>query len=317
MPPASGSPKDGRKKFFLLGLCLQLWYALLRRLPQWGGCMKKGAAVPADLVGIRMPVTAAPVQLKGKGGMKVKLANGKGQIFVPDGTPLEAALKRTTVLCIAAHQDDTEIMAYHAIAECFYSDSKWFTSLVVTDGAGSPRSGAYERYTDEEMRQIRAEEQKQAACIGRYAAQIQLGCTSSEVKSGGKAEITAAIKEIILACSPQVVYTHNLADKHDTHVAVALRTIAALRDIDPSLRPRKLYGTEVWRSLDWLCDDEKVVFDASACPNIAMALLGLFDSQVSGGKRYDLGALGRRRANAVFWESHSPGAMEAAIYAWI
>ena len=27
---------------------------------------------------------------------------------------------------------------------------------------------------------------------------------------------------------PEVVYTHNLADKHPTHVAVALRTISAL-----------------------------------------------------------------------------------------
>lgn len=244
----------------------------------------------------------------------MKPANKKGQTFVPDGAPLEAALKRTTALCIAAHQDDTEIMAYHAIAECFDSGSKWFTSVIVTDGAGSPRSGTYLRYSDEEMRRIRAEEQKQAARIGRYAAQIQLGYASSEVKSGGNPEITQAIRDIILACRPRVVYTHNLADKHDTHVAVALRVIAALRGIDPARRPQKLYGTEVWRSLDWLCDDEKVVFDASARENIAQALLALFDSQVSGGKRYDLAVLGRRRANAVFWESHSADAMEAAIY---
>ena len=39
--------------------------------------------------------------------------------FVPDGTALAAALARTTHLCLAAHQDDIEIMAYHGIAECW------------------------------------------------------------------------------------------------------------------------------------------------------------------------------------------------------
>lgn len=233
---------------------------------------------------------------------------------MPDGTALAAALKRTTVLCIAAHQDDTEIMAYHAIAECFDTDGKWFTGVIVTDGAGSPRSGDYGRFADEDMRRIRAEEQNQAARIGRYAAQFQLYYPSSEVKNSANLEITETIKEIVLACAPEVVYTHNLADKHDTHVAVALRVISALKSIEEGRRPLKLYGTEVWRSLDWLCDDEKMVFDASAHENIARALLGLFDSQVSGGKRYDLAALGRRRANATFWEGHSADVMEAAIY---
>ena len=98
------------------------------------------------------------------------------------------------------------------------------------------------------------------------------------------------------------------------HVAVALRVISALRSIEMNKHPQRLYGLEVWRGLDWLCDDEKVVFDASEQENIARALLGLFDSQISGGKRYDLAALGRRRANATFLEGRSVDAIEAAIY---
>ena len=33
-------------------------------------------------------------------------------IYIPDGTEEEQALERTTHLCIAAHQDDIEFMAY-------------------------------------------------------------------------------------------------------------------------------------------------------------------------------------------------------------
>jgi hypothetical protein len=34
------------------------------------------------------------------------------------------------------------------------------------------------------------------------------------------------------------------------------------------------------------------------------ALIGVFDSQITGGKRYDLAVLGRRRAHSTFDESH-------------
>jgi hypothetical protein len=55
-------------------------------------------------------------------------------------------------------------------------------------------------------------------------------------------------------------------------------------------------GCEVWRDLDWLLDSDKVALDSSAKPELAAALLKVFDSQISGGKRYDLATLGRRAA---------------------
>jgi hypothetical protein len=64
-------------------------------------------------------------------------------------------------------------------------------------------------------------------------------------------------------------------------------------------RPQHLYGCEVWRNLDWLNDNDKFVFNVEAHENLAMALVGVFDSQVCGGKRYDLATMGRRRANAT------------------
>ena len=61
-------------------------------------------------------------------------------------------------------------MAYGPIADCFGKKDKWFTGVVVTDGAGSPRSGLYADYTDEDMKAIRIVEQKKAAFVGEYSA---------------------------------------------------------------------------------------------------------------------------------------------------
>jgi hypothetical protein len=108
----------------------------------------------------------------------------------------------------------------------------------------------------------------------------------------------------MLAAKPEVLYTHNLADKHPTHIAVALRTLAAVRSLPEEQRPRQVYGCEVWRDLDWMLDEDKVAFDLSEHENLQMALLGVFDSQIAGGKRYDLAGMGRRRANATFYASH-------------
>ncbi len=101
------------------------------------------------------------------------------------------------------------------------------------------------------------------------------------------------------------MYTHNLADKHDTHVAVALRVVSACRALEPALRPKQLIGCEVWRDLDWLCDADKVRMPVDQREHLQQALLGVFDSQIAGGKRYDLATAGRRKANASYFESRA------------
>ena len=226
------------------------------------------------------------------------------EIFIPDGLPVEAALARTTHLCISAHQDDTEIMAAQPILECFQREDKWFTGVVVTDGRGSPRSGLYEKYSDEEMRLVRFKEQRKAAIVGEYAAQVILDFPSKVVKDGEDPSPIEDLISLLKAARPQIVFTHNLADKHDTHVAVALRVIAAIRSLPQDEHPQKLYGCEVWRGLDWMTDADKTCLDLSQQENLQAALLGVYDSQISGGKRYDLATLARRRANATYFESH-------------
>lgn len=225
--------------------------------------------------------------------------------YIPDGTEEKQALERTTHLCIAAHEDDIEFMAYAPIAECFGKRDKWFCGVVVTDGAGSPRNGLYANYTDEEMKVVRIEEQKKAAMLGEYGAQLLLGHPSKQVKDKDDTEIVKELVGILKVTKPQYVYIHNFADKHETHVATALKAIKALRELNADEQPEKVYGCEVWRNLDWINDDEKVYLDCSAHPNLARALSSVFDSQIIGGKRYDLAAEGRRLANATFSESHA------------
>lgn len=225
--------------------------------------------------------------------------------YIPDGTEEKQTLERITHLCIAAHEDDIEFMAYAPIAECFGKKDKWFCGVVVTDGAGSSRNGLYANYTDEDMKAVRIEEQKKAAMIGEYGAQLLLGHPSKQVKDKNDTEIVKELVEILKATKPQYVYIHNLADKHETHVATALKAIKALRELNADEQPEKVYGCEVWRNLDWINDNEKVYLDCSAHPNLSRALSSVFDSQIVGGKRYDLAAEGRRLSNATFFESHA------------
>lgn len=237
------------------------------------------------------------------------------ELFVPDGKPEAEALARVTHLGVGAHQDDLEIMAYDGILKCFGRDTDWFCGVTITNGAGSPRSGLYARHTDEDMQKIRRVEQKKAAVVGEYGAMAFLDYTSGEVKDPKNAGPREDLKALVLKTRPKVVYTHNLADKHDTHVSVALRTIQALRELPESARPERLLGCEVWRDLDWMMDTDKVPLDVSAHENLGMALVGLYDSQISGGKRYDISTMGRRRANATYFASHGVDEAELLIYA--
>jgi len=226
------------------------------------------------------------------------------EVHIPDNESLEQALARTTHLCLAAHQDDIEIMAAQPIIECFQQKDKWFTGVVVTDGRGSPRNGPYKDFSDDEMHLVRFKEQRKAAMIGEFAAQIMLDIPSKMIKDAAYNEPVDDILAVLRATRPKIVYTHNLADKHDTHVGVALRVIQALRQLDSAERPERVVGCEVWRALDWMIDADKVTMDLSHHENLQFALLGVFDSQIAGGKRYDLASMGRRRANATYFESH-------------
>jgi len=229
----------------------------------------------------------------------------KHDIFIPDQTSPSDALSRVTHLGIVSHQDDLEIAAYHGITECFKVPDKWFGGVVVTNGSGSPRKGPYANYTDEEMQEVRMIEQRKAAFVGEYSFMAQLSYPSDCVKKERCADVEADLTFILQQCQPEIVYLHNPCDRHDTHVATFLRCLNALRALPKEARPKKVYGCEVWRKLDWLLSDDKEMLWVDKHPHMLRPLLGVFDSQISGGKRYDLAEEGLRHANATYFDSHT------------
>src|ERR1700722_10951533 len=111
----------------------------------------------------------------------MRLSRPDADIFVPSGEPLASALKRATLLGVAAHPDDLECMAYEPIVRGFSAPGEAFAGLVLTSGSGSVRAGAYRGLTDKAMARVRQKEQRKAAVIGDYALMVQLGHPSSAV----------------------------------------------------------------------------------------------------------------------------------------
>lgn len=245
----------------------------------------------------------------------MKLHSPDASIFVPDGKAVPEALRRITHLGLGAHQDDLEIMAFHGIERCFHSRERWFGAVTCTNGGGSPRAGEYASCSDGEIAALRRREQEKAALLGNYGVLVQLNHPSAAVKDVSTGVLKDDLVEVLKAVRPDVVYTHNPADKHETHLAVVFTALAALRELPAEDRPRTVYGCEVWRGLDWMDDGDKAALDVGAREGLAMALIGVYDSQVAGGKRYDLATMGRRRSNATYFQSHRTDAADQLWFA--
>jgi LmbE family N-acetylglucosaminyl deacetylase len=187
--------------------------------------------------------------------------------------------------------------------------------VVVTNGAGAPRSGPYSQTPDTKLIRLRQEEQRQAAKLGRYASVIQLGFPSSEIRKSPCPALVGDLIQILEATQPRVVYLHNPADRHDTHIAVLSASLAALRQLPASSRPQEVYGCEVWGDLDWVPSSRIVRLPCLAPEDFGPSLLRCFRSQVEGGKRYDLAAAGRRRAQATFADAYSPDEAQEVVLA--
>jgi LmbE family N-acetylglucosaminyl deacetylase len=222
----------------------------------------------------------------------MKLTRPAAEVFIPGGTSWEAACARVTHLVVAAHADDVEIMAWHALLH-----AERLAAVIVTDGRDSA---------------TRLVEQKRAASLGRYAAVIWLDHASADVRQPTYPALASDLNAILSELRARWVYTHNLADRHDTHVAVAAHTVRALR-ANPSSVERVL-GCEVWRALDWLQPQDKVTLDVGSLEGCVMPLIGAFHSQLAA-KRYDTAAAGRRRANATFLDPHAADPSTALEYA--
>jgi LmbE family N-acetylglucosaminyl deacetylase len=242
--------------------------------------------------------------------------NSGSEIYAPRYASAEEAFARVTHLAVGAHADDVEIFAAQPILECYDGAQPTFAAVIVSDGRGSVRTGCYADVSDDDLRELRKQEQKAAADLGRYAATIFLDYTSEQVRAPGAPEVVGDLELIFKKAQPEAVYTHSPCDRHDTHVATFLRTLAALRNLPAAGRPQQLIACEVWGGLDWLPEAHKVLMETSEHHELQRRLLEAFQSQLAGGKRYDLAAMGRRRANATFHQSHDEDRVEGAILGW-
>ncbi len=235
--------------------------------------------------------------------------------FAPTGADPLSALSSTTHLGIGAHADDLEILAFPGIATCFQHPKNRFSGVVVTNGAGAPRSGPFAKTTDAQLIEIRKKEQRQAAELGHYASIIQLAHPSAAVLQADRSPIVADLVKILETARPQVLYLHNPADRHPTHIAVFLACLAALQKLPAAAQPTEIYGCEVWGDLDWVPASQIVSLPCVAPETLGPSLLRCFQSQVEGGKRYDRAAQGRRYAQATFANPTQPDSAQEVVLA--
>ena len=134
------------------------------------------------------------------------------------------------------------------------------------------------------------------------------------LKDSNQQAVVDDITKLLETTEPNYIYTHNLADKHDTHVAVTLRVIQAIRRLPDQKNIIKVFGSEMWRDLDWVLDNEKVLFDLSSHEELQSELIKVYKSQIEGGKRYDLATIGRRRANATYFGTHCTNSVQGLSF---
>ena len=242
------------------------------------------------------------------------------QIFVPDGSSTETALSRVTHLWIGAHQDDAEVADYYGIRKCYESKDEHFCAITLANGRGSPLVGEFANMDAEEMVEVRRHEQIEAAIIGKYSAVIQTMFPSRIICDKEETAVTSDLVALIRQMpNLKVIHTHNPADKHDTHVAVACRVKEALQQLPERLSQLSVNGIEVWRKLDWMVDHitdnngskisnpGKVMLDVSAnpasAPNLDIDVLLPFRSQNTT-RDYAIGSQASRESNGVFGIPH-------------
>lgn len=253
--------------------------------------------------------------LRSAGHPELPLASPDHLVFIPDDAPLAQACARVQTLVIGAHPDDVELLAASAIAEHHARGDAGLGAVVCADGAGSPRNGPFAGLSDAEMVATRTDEQIAAARRGGYGLLVTLRLPSAQIKTPAGSPLRSDLRAVLAATRPQRVITHNLADRHDTHLAVALAVIDAVRTFPPAEQPAAVCGAEVWRGLDWLPAAARVRLVVDDPHGVAVAALALHASQIAGGKRYDLASVGRRRANATFDESHAVDRAEELTWA--
>lgn len=219
----------------------------------------------------------------------------------PDGLSQACAFQRTTHLAIGAHPDDLEFMAMHGIAHCYQKKDAWFSGIVCTDGRGSLRPKEKKGLSASEWIALREAEQIDACEKGGYSfVQLLRFQSRSLDTSDAYQALVNLLRERIEQCQPRILYTHSPFDRHPTHRSVFQATLEAIRSSAQLSSLEKAYGCELWGSLDWLPEPQKIGLDHSDSLALAQALYNCYPSQIQGGKNYAQALQGRHKANATF-----------------
>lgn len=225
------------------------------------------------------------------------------EVYIPDGASLETAFGRTESLCIAAHPDDIEIMAVPGILEAHRAGGWKFFGIIATDGVGTLRGAQYAALGTEEVCALRVREAKEAALLGRYSGLALLHHESAEIKDACASAPSEDLKALLRTLRPRAIHLHNPFDRHDVHVAVCLRSIAAIRAVaaETGWKPEAVYGGENRRGLGWLVHCDRLVLPVDDPDAFSDRLLHTFRSQNVGVRQFDQAVRGRRIGNAT-WE---------------
>lgn len=198
-------------------------------------------------------------------------------------------------LCVGAHPDDVEILAGYPIWKNRKDPTVGFTAVVVTCGS---------RRRNDRLAVRRRREQLRAASLGRYTRLYMLDFLSSEIRAAGHPRVVNELVSILERERPRNVITHNLFDRHPTHVAVAHAVLLALRRLALDKRPERVLGGEVWGSLDWIPDRHRVVLTLPDGGKLQRRLLQIFRSQQATGKNYSRAVWARQVAHQTFWDPY-------------
>lgn len=199
--------------------------------------------------------------------------------------------KPENYLCIAAHQDDIEMIALHGISQCFRNGYRMANKNFHGATLVKPEKD-YER---------RINEQEVAAVVGRYETIKNFEFDDLlEVRSRHDVVIVA-VSRLVLKTRPRFIYTHSPFDIHGAHVGAMFCVVEAIKRAmrNSDWRPEKVYGVELWGSLDWLPEKFKETLILENCKRLSEDLLSSFESQNTD-RDYTGGFFARTKSNGVF-----------------
>ncbi|MDR2338238.1 MAG: PIG-L family deacetylase [Deltaproteobacteria bacterium] len=241
--------------------------------------------------------------------------NSRASFFLPTEKNADLAFRRTTHLGVVAHQDDLEIATFAAILECYKNPCKWYSGVVCTDSPGEGYFDDYATCSKEELIKIRRAEQCDVASLGEYSSVIQLGYTSQEIQDITNLDVVQDLIQILELTEPECVYTHSPYDRHYTHLSTFWSLLKAIQSLPQEKRPKKLFGGEVWRDLDWINEEYKEVIRLNDPEQLGKRLIEAYKSQNVGLKKnYNLGIIGRRQANATFLSAYDTELVSGVEY---